>query len=170
MDLFVYTFHADGNIHRALSVLDPNVVGDQGIPTESVLGEINAHLPSMTPDQFETNEAFINLLHEVVKQQVPHVDEYQEQSGVIATGILYIVDLRAGKITGETGEEDLIGQFTVRTGTVLPDSYIPNPSYKPLTNNGPIELHPIIESVLLDRVNKLLNNHSEEDHAHHSSH
>ena len=169
MDLFVYTFHHDGNIHRALSVLDPNVVGGQGIPTESVLGEINANLPSMTPDQFETNEAFLNLLNAVVQEKVPQLEEYQEQAGVIATGVLSIIDLRAGKITGETGEEDLIGQFMVRTGAILPDSYTPNPSYKPLTNNGPIELHPSIESVLLERITKLLSEHSE-NHAHHSSH
>ena len=147
MDLFVYTFHADGNIHRALSVLDPSIVGDRGIPTESVLGEINAHLPSMTPDQFETNDAFINLLHQVVQEQVPAIQEYQEQAGVIATGILSVVDLRAGKITGETSEEDLIGQFTVRTGDILADTYAPNPKYKPLSNNGPIELHHQVESV-----------------------
>lgn len=156
MDLFVYTFHHDGNIHRALSLLDPSTVGDQGIPTESVLGEINAHLPSMTPDQFETNESFLNLLNKVIKEQAPQIEEYQEQAGVIATGVLSIVDLRAGKITGETGEEDLIGQFTVRTGTILPDSYTPNPSYKPLSNNGPIELHPLLESVLLDQITQLL--------------
>ncbi|MEM8860391.1 MAG: hypothetical protein AAGD96_18855 [Chloroflexota bacterium] len=160
MDLFVYTFHADGNIHRALSVLDPSVVGDQGIPTESVLGEINAHLPSMTPDQFETNEAFIGLLHQVVQEQVPTVEEYQEQAGVIATGTLSVMDLRAGKITGEAAEEDLIGQFTVRTGQILTETYKPNPTYKPLSNNGPIELHPIVEAVLIDRVTQLLNNHA----------
>jgi len=156
MDLFVYTFHHEGNIHRALSVLDPAIVGDRGIPTQSVLGEINALLPSMTPDQFETNDAFLDLLHEVVQERVPHILEYREQARVSGSGSLFVIDLRAGKITGEPSNEDLIGHFFIRTGNILPDSYIPNATYKPLTDNGPIQLHPMLESALLNQIKQAL--------------
>ena len=156
MDLFVYTFHNDGNIHRALSVLDPNTVGDQGIPTESVLGEITSSLPSMTPDQFDTNDAFIQFLHKVITDRVGNIQEYRQQARIIGTGILPIVDGRAGKYTGETTDEDLIGHFSVQSGNILPNSYIPNPAYKVLTDNGPIQLHAGLEALLLDRVRQLL--------------
>lgn len=156
MDLFVYTFHHEGNIHRALSILDPAIVGDQGIPTESVLGEINAHLPSMTPDQFEENEAFISLLHQVIKEKAPLIPEYQKQVQISGIDILPIVDLRAGKITGEATKEDMVGQFNVRSGRILNDSYMPNPAYKLLTDNGPLQLHPVLEIELLNQAKQCL--------------
>ena len=156
MDLFVYTFHHEGNIHRALSILDPAIVGDQGIPTESVLGEINALLPSMTPDQFEENAAFVTLLHQVVQQKAPLIPEYQKQVQVSGIDILPIVDLRAGKVTGEATQEDMIGQFTVRSGRILSESYLPNPAYKLLTDNGPLQLHPVIEIELLNQAKQCL--------------
>ncbi|MFT7584229.1 MAG: hypothetical protein ACI9EW_000645 [Cellvibrionaceae bacterium] len=156
MDLFVYTFHHEGNVHRALSVLNPATVGDQGIPTESVLGEINALLPSMTPDQFEANDAFLDILHQTVQKEIADIPEYREQARVFGTGVLPIMDLRAGKITGESTDEDMIGQFIIRTGNILPDSYIPNSSYKLLTDNGPIQLHSILEAKLLDKINYIL--------------
>lgn len=156
MDLFVYTFHHEGNIHRALSILDPATVGDRGIPTESVLGEINALLPSMTPDQFEPNNDFLKLLHNIVKIEVPEITEYREQAKVIGTGNFPIVDLRAGKVTGEASNEDIIGQFVVRTGNILLDSYTPNLAYKVLTDNGPLQLHPSLEAALYTQVNQNL--------------
>ena len=156
MDLFVYTFHHDGNIHRALSVLDPNTVGDKGIPSESVLGEITSPLPSMTPDQFETNESFLILLHQVISERVPNIQEYRQQARMAATGVLPIIDGRAGQVTGDSSEEDLIGHFEIRTGSIVIDSYSPNPNYKVLTNNGPIQLHPGLEALFLERVRQLI--------------
>lgn len=156
MDLFVYTFHHEGNIHRALSILDPAVVGDRGIPTESVLGEISAHLPSMTPDQFEANEAFVTLLHQIVQDKAPLIPEYQKQAQVSGIDILPIVDLRAGKITGEATAEDMIGQFEIRFGQIVSNSYKPNPAYKLLTDNGPIQLHPVLEIELLEQAKQQL--------------
>ena len=152
MDLFVYTFHNDGNIHRALSVLDPSTVGDKGIPAESVLGEITSPLPSMTPDQFEANEAFTHLLHQIIADRVPNIQEYRQQAKISATGILPIIDGRAGQFTGEASEEDLIGHFEIRTGNILPNSYTPNPHYKLLTDNGPIQLHAGLEALLLEQI------------------
>lgn len=156
MDLFVYTFHHDGNVHRALSVLDPTTVGDKGIPTESVLGEITSSLPSMTPDQFDTNENFLQFLHQLITDRVPNIQEYRQQARMIGTGILPIIDGRAGKFTGEASDEDLIGHFSLRTGNILPNSYIPNPAYKVLTDNGPIQLHAGLEALFLERIRQLL--------------
>ena len=156
MDLFVYTFHHEGNIHRALSILDPAIVGDKGIPTESVLGEINSPLPSMTPGQFEENAAFVTLLHQIIREKAPLIPEYQKQVQLSGIDILPIVDLRAGKGTGAATEEDMIGQFTIRAGRILNDSYVPNPAYKLLTNNGPLQLHPVLEIELLNQARQYL--------------
>ena len=110
----------------------------------------------MTPDQFETNEAFLNLLHTVIAERLPNIDGYRQQARMSATGVLPIIDGRAGQVTGEYSEEDLIGHFEIRTGSIVRDSYTPNPGYKVLTNNGPIQLHPGLEALFLERVRHLL--------------
>lgn len=152
-DLFVFTFHNDGHIHRALALRSPAEVQEKGLPTEAVLGEINALLPSMTPDQFEANEKFVALLHRLVGQMGAELSGLQLQAKTQGTGHVSLVDLRVGD--EPVLEEDVIGQFAVGRGEIRPDSYQPNPAYRLLTDKGPLQLPPLIEDAILAHVQPL---------------
>lgn len=154
-DLYVFTFHNDGQIHRSLALLSPEKVQQYGLPTEAVLGEISALLPSMTPDQFEANEAFLTLLHKTVRQFGPQLTELQAQAKTQGTGYLPFIDGRA-PTNSQIAPEDILGQFEVSRGEIKADSYLPNPHYKLLTDNGPIQLPSLIETHIMEAVHKQL--------------
>ena len=152
MDLYVFTFHKDKMVYRALSPLTPEEVEAYGLPTEAVLGQISALLPSMTPDQFEENEAFVTQLHEVVQEQGAAVSDLQVEAKGLGTGELLVLDRRAGLVTGQVEPEDIIGRFDVSRGEIRPESYQANDKYRLLTDNGPLQLPEELETVLIARI------------------
>ncbi len=154
-DLYVFTFHHDGQIYRSLSLLSPAEVEQYGLPTEAVLGEISALLPTMTPDQFEGNPSFVNLIHETVQVIGPTLPDLQTQAKAQGTGHVYVLDGRASSQERLT-PEDILGQFKVRRGEIIGESYIPNPEYKLLTNNGPLQLPLAVEERILEKIHFLL--------------
>lgn len=156
-DLYVFTFHDDGQIYRSLALLSPEEVQQHGLPTEAVLGEISALLPTMTPDQFEANEAFLNLLHDTIREFGPQLAELQAQAKTQGTGYISFIDGRAQDNT-QLAQEDILGQFEVSRGEIKNGSYLPNPHYKLLTDNGPLQLPPLIEARIMEAVHKQLEN------------
>lgn len=154
-DLYVFTFHEDGRIYRALSLLSPEEVERHGLPTEAVLGEISALLPTMTPDQFEVNEKFLALLHEIVQKYAPELSTLQGQAKSQGTGYVYIVDQRV-KEKENLFPEDIIGQFSVSRGEIKSASYQANERYKVLTDKGPIQLPLLLSEQLLSKISSEL--------------
>lgn len=153
-DLYVFTFHNNGQLHRALAVLSPDQVGEHGLPTEAVLGQINALMPSMTPDQFESNEAFLRLLHQVVQEQAPHLLTLQSLAKTQGTGEIALIDERVPP--AEVEQEDIVGWFQVSRGEIKPQSYRPNEHYRLLTNRGPLQLPSLLQETLLNHIHHLL--------------
>lgn len=149
LDLYVFTFHKDGKIFRALSLLTPEQVDEIGLLTEAVLGDVSALLPTMTPDQFEQNEDFVAQLQDVVREHAPQLPQLQVQATAQATGRVVVVDERA---TGEEDAEDILGSFEVVRGELLPARYTPNPHYRLLTDRGPLTLPALLEEKLMARV------------------
>lgn len=149
MELFVYTFHHDKMLYRALSPLTPAEVEEFGLPSHAVLGQISALLPSMTPDQFEENEEFVALLQAVCRQHGASIDDLQSAARAQGTGEVALVDTRAGSVTGDVSGNDVLGVFEVRRGDIISESYRPNPDYRLLTDNGPVQLPPGLEEKLL---------------------
>lgn len=153
-DLYVFTFHNNGQLHRALAVLSPEQVGEHGLPTEAVLGQIKSLMPSMTPDQFESNEAFLRLLHQVVQEHAPQLPALQSLAKTQGTGEVAVIDERT-PIT-EVENEDILGWFEVGRGEIKPHSYRPNEHYRLLTNRGPLQLPSLLQETLLKHVHHLL--------------
>ena len=151
LELYVFTFHNDGKIFRALSLLTPEQVDKVGLLTEAVLGDVGALLPSMTPDQFEQNEDFVAQLQAVVREFAPQLPDLQTQAKAQATGRVVVVDERAiGQ--GAEAVEDILGSFEVVRGELLPERYTPNPHYRLLTDRGTLQLPALLEEQLLARV------------------
>lgn len=148
LDLYVFTFHNEGRVYRALSLLSPEEVHANGLPTEAVLGEISALLPSMTPEQFEPNAAFLALLHELVEQQAPTLTPLQAEAQTLGSGYVAVVDERVQGGAASIASEDIIGRFEVSRGEIKPASYIPNEHYRLLSDKGPIQLPLSLESAL----------------------
>lgn len=153
MDLFVFTFRHDQNIYRALSPLSPEEVKDRGLPTEAVLGEINAALPSMTPDQFEQNDAFVDLVHEIIRSNVPFIPSFCAEAASIGRGELLIIDQRSD--IDDMTTEDILGRFDLTGGELDASNYQPNEQYRVLTEKGPIQLDSELEEHLLTYLTKL---------------
>jgi hypothetical protein len=164
LELYVFTFHQDGRIYRALSLLTPEQVQEVGLVTEAVLGDVEALLPSMTPEQFTQNEAFVTLLHEVVREVAPQLPALQAEAKAQGTGQVVLADER---VQGQTAvAEDVLGSFAVVRGELLPERYTPNPHYRLLTDRGVISLPPLLEQELLVRVNTAVVTHKHKENPH----
>ena len=152
-ELYVFTFHNEGNIYRSLALIPPEQVHQSGLPTEAVLGEINALLPTMTPDQFDPNPAFLELLHGVVRQHAPQLPDLQAQAKTAGTGEVILADQR---VQDNLQDEDIIGAFKVSRGEIVADSYQPNPAYRLLSDKGPLQLPEALEQEVMAIVKRSL--------------
>lgn len=151
-DLYVYQINLEGNRMAALSLLPPDAVDANGLPTEAVLGEVDPNRPEMTVDLFTANEAFLTFLHGIVAEYAHQLPITQKQAEKVQNGPVYVMDRRSINKGEKPPFEDCLGWYGVRDGEVLVETYNPSPSYKLLTNAGPIELEASIEKALLERV------------------
>lgn len=149
LDLYVYALKIEGNDLAALALLPPHIVEAHGLPTEAVLGEVDPRRPEMTVDGFTPNEAFLALLHAVVREHAPALPSVQRQVEAVQNGPVYVVDRRNLNAGERPPFEDVLGWFGVRNGVLLPESYNANPNYQLLNNAGPPQLEQPLEEALL---------------------
>ena len=158
LELYVYSIKIEGNDMAALSVLTPDIVNRQGLVTEAVLGEVDPRQPDMTVDGFTPNDDFINLLSKVIVEHAPTMEKVQKQAEKVQNGPVYVFDHRCIKDNRKPPFEDVIGWFGSRNGELLVDTWNASPSYKILSNDGPIQLEPFLEEKLLEAISAAVEN------------
>lgn len=148
MELYVYTVKIEGNDLAALSFLPPDDVARYGLPTEAILGDVPARQPDMTVDSFTPNDKFILFLSKVISDHAPGLASVQQQAARVKNGPVYVIDYRNVNRGERPPFEDIIGWFGVRNGQIVPDSYSANPNYQLISNAGPLQLDPHLETQL----------------------
>lgn len=158
LDLYVYQINLEGNRMAALSFLSPDQVGEQGLPTEAVLGDVDPNRPEMTVDLFTPNDAFLKFLHSIIGENAHQLSVLQAQAEKVQNGPVYVMDYRSINKGQKPPFEDCLGWYGVRDGEILIETYNPSAHYKLMTNAGPIELEPSLEQILIERVEEIINN------------
>ena len=161
LDLYVYSIKIEGNDMAALSMLPPDVVNTKGLPAQAVLGEVDPRQPDMTVDGFTPNDAFLELLSQVIIEHAPQLETVQKQAENVQNGPIYVVDHRNVNRGDKPPFEDVIGWFGVRDGEILTDSWNLSPNYKLLSNDGPIELEMVLEEKLMEAIWAVVENSAE---------
>ena len=131
-----------------------------GISPEAIVGTYRgatgsdpAHPPRR--EDFIPGPRFTTFLQNMVAQHAPDVPEYQAQAAAQRDGWLYIVDGRSHARAPIAAEEDVLGAFNVRAGTIVRDSYRRNPHYALLTADGFLALHETLKAKLLAGLSAL---------------
>ena len=154
-ELYVYQINMEGHRMAALSLLPPDAVDVNGLPTEAVLGEVDPNRPEMTVDLFTPNEAFLEFLHGIIGEHAHKLPVTQKQAKAVQNGPVYIMDRRSINRGEKPPFEDCLGWYGVRNGEILVDTYNASPNYKLLTNAGPLELDETLEAIVLERVREI---------------
>jgi len=140
-----------------VSLLPSHIVFERGMDGPAVIGactELTSATVGFTAENFRQNRAFVELLHEVIGTRGPLVAGLQEAARQHGDGAGWIsaFDART-RIGGENpSTEDLIGQFAIEDGAVVPGSYKSNPDYRLLSARGWFRLDPEFRDELMKRL------------------
>jgi hypothetical protein len=135
------------------------------LPSELIMGILLEPTEDFTsgvkPDNFAVNSAFVHFLHQVIVECGPLTEKMQMDAGAIDDGKLYVIDERSPRPKpGEpwdVWEEDLIGEFDVKDGSIVKGSYRRNPAYRVLSSIGQgfIQLEEELMGLLVSEFNGL---------------
>jgi len=135
----------------------------RGIPVEAIIGVVlqpreNPGDP-ITPDNLLSNRAFINLLQGLMAEHGEWMTDMRIDAEAMGNGVLYVIDERSPKpVEGQewivdTG--DLIGEFDVKDGEIVPGSYRPNPDFALVNEEGLFQLTDGIAKTVMVAIENL---------------
>jgi hypothetical protein len=138
------TFAAPRNsdaYQHVLSLLDLAEINARGgLPGEAIAGTFLD--PTHTLESFRVNPVFVSFLHRVISEHSIASPELTRAASEMANRHLYIIDWRTPDPSGAVPPEDIIGAIEVKNGSLLRDSYKPNPNYRVVTTRGLTRLTP----------------------------
>ena len=120
-----------------------------GIPSEGLIGAVlrPRERPSdpIAPDNFAANAVFINFMQRIIAREGPNTEQLVVNAGSLGEGILYVVDGRVPAPRRKVREwkvpsEDILGEFDVKAGEIVPGSYRANPQHRLLSSKGFFQL------------------------------
>ena len=134
----------------AITFLSPeDLAALGGLPGHALVGRLVLPEGPLATGNFEWNRAFVEWLHETVRREVPRIAEFAQAARQIPSGWLHIHDARAHGRAPEEAERDIIGSFRVEDGTLIEDSYRPNPAHRILSEHGMFMPHPVLRDRIL---------------------
>jgi hypothetical protein len=90
------------------------------------------------------NTVFINFLQGIMIEHGEWMDDMRVNADAKGNGVLYVIDERSPKpVEGQewiVRSDDLIGEFDVKDGEIVPGSYRPNPDFALLNEEGLFQL------------------------------
>jgi hypothetical protein len=135
----------------------------RGIPVEALIGVVlqSRENPddSIAPDNFRANMAFMNLLQGLMAENGEWMDDMRINASALGTGVLYVIDERSPKpVEGQewiVRSDDLIGEFDVKDGEIVPGSYRRNPDFALVNEEGLFQLTDGIAKTVMVAIENL---------------
>lgn len=129
-----------------LTFLSPTEIDAAGgLSGRAAVGALRGPGTDLVPENFRANQLFVDFLHEIVRTRAPLLGLYIAEAERAGDGWLHVRDFRAAGEDGEFAKIDVIGSFEIAEGRIVPDSYVPNGSYRILGPHGlpllPADLH-----------------------------
>jgi hypothetical protein len=114
------------------------------LPSELIMGVLlepsEDFASGVRPDNFGTNTTFVHFLQQIIGKYGPDTVQLRVDAESIKNGTLYVVDERAPRPEPdqqwEVFNDDILGEFDVKNGFIVPDSYRPNRDYRVLSSRG----------------------------------
>ena len=125
-----------------------------GVPPEAVAGTL-APGAEFAAGHFAPNPAFVELLHRVIRDTAPRIEELVAGAKQQGAGWMLVHDARAFGRDAEVAGRDAIGAFPIEDGTIHAGSYSPNPHHHLLTEYGIVTPHPEIQDALMTALRAL---------------
>jgi hypothetical protein len=129
----------------------------KGLIGESIIGMFPANKlepPVISQESFTRNGVFVEIMHAVIKCEVPKLSEYKTYAAHIANGPCYVIDGRAVK-NSTIQPEDIFGAFEVINKQIIADTYEPNPTHLLLSRRGFFQLEEGLHAVLINKLEAL---------------
>ena len=139
---------------RVLSLLGPDVAFKNGLAGPAIAGVFQSE--EFTPENFVPNRAFIDVLHQVIREKGPTLGGFAQAAQKQGNGSLAIIDLRTAEgPNGNVPPDDIVGAFAVADGRASSDTYSPNPNYRVFTKDGLTRLPEPLHGILVAELTRL---------------
>jgi hypothetical protein len=126
-----------------------------GLPPEAIIGSLLRPLKTdeaITPEVFARNRVFVDFLHGVIARRGPTLPGLIAEARRQGEGWVYIIDQRTRTPQGSIPPKDIIGDFEVKDGQVVPGSYQPSPRHRILSDDGFFRLAAELQTCLLEEL------------------
>ena len=80
----------------------------------------------MSPGHFIRDTAFVELMHDLVSRETPRDPAAIARAASLGGGSLQVLDQRITHSPGMVSIENVIGEFQVKNGSIVANSYRPN--------------------------------------------
>jgi len=127
---------------------------EKGLIGESIIGMFPADelkSPVISQETFIRNGVFVDLMHTVIKREVPMLSAYLTEAAHIVDGPCYVIDRRAAE-DSTIQPEDTFGAFEVKNQQIMTETYEPNPTHRLLTKRGFFQLEKELHAVLMQEL------------------
>ncbi len=143
MNLYALQTEVNGKPTTLLTLLSPEAMAEVK-NQKAIVGMLKNQQGEVVHDNILYNPTFVDFFH---KTMLLFAEFTTGTNPITSNGYMYVVDERS--LTPDApAQEDIIGSFEVRAGSVLRDSYAPNPNYQFISDKGLFKLPAQIEKVL----------------------
>lgn len=108
----------------------------------------------LTPDNFVSNGAFVDFLHEVIAKHGPKCPGIVSEARRVGDGTVAVIDLRVPDLNGAISPEDIVGLFRVTEGTV--GEYHASPMHRVINGFGIMRLPEWLHEKLVTELRGLV--------------
>ena len=125
------------------------------LPSEAIVGVLLQPLKDgerITVGNFAANSVFVNLMHGVISHRGPLTADLISLALRVKKGRLYVIDRRTRTPDTEVPEQDVFGEFDVKNGKILPNSYRANSNHYLYSEDGFFQLGEELEDFLLQAL------------------
>jgi hypothetical protein len=150
MHYHVYRVEIDGVEKHCLSILSKETVVAKSLHTQAIVGFLKTE--KVDSKEFSESQAFKEFFNQVIVRHLPTLTEFLNEGKKIGTGYVYLIDKRTKNPKADVPMEDIIGAVNFENGKLVPDSFIPNRSYKLLTQKGLFQLPYLLEETFLKEI------------------
>jgi hypothetical protein len=153
----------DGTKEYVTCMAEERLSKGEKLPIELLVGIVlqPREKPSdpITLDNFAANSTFVYFLHKIIANEGPNTDQLIVNAESIGEGTLYVIDSRVPRPKpGEewvVSSEDVFGEFDVKDGMIVPESYRRNPDHRLYSSKGFFELEDELAECLLAELARL---------------
>jgi hypothetical protein len=146
MNIYLLKTAIEGKETLLLSIVNPELDKEAKLTGKAIVGYIVDENKPLNFENVRFNPVFIDHFHKTIVFFSQFSDTIVSMVEQQQNGFIYITDQRSKD--PDPQPEDIIGSFEVKNGELVSGSYVANPAYKLITENGAFVLQKELEALL----------------------